>query len=627
MTGAENSPPPSLPLTGTALIADHVRRLPAKPGVYRMMDAHNAALYVGKAKSLKARVSSYTRTERQPNRIARMIVATRSMEFIVTDTETEALLLEANLIKRLKPRYNILLKDDKSFPYIVLRHDHAAPQVLKHRGARSVKGDYFGPFASGLAVNRTLDTLQKAFLLRTCSDPVYEGRTRPCMLHQIKRCAAPCTDEILPEDYAELVAQAKAFLTGKSNELVAALNVQMQEAAQVHDFERAAEVRDRIRALAAVAAQQGVNPQSTEDADVAALHMDGGASCVRVFFYRAGQNWGEHAFFPRHDKSAAASEVLAAFLAQFYENKRPPKDLIISHDLPEQKLLEEALSIRAGRHVNIIRPQRGEKLDLLRQALNNARDALGRRLAETSSRHAQLAGIAKVFGLEEAPQRIEVYDNSHISGTNCVGAMVVAGPDGFEKNHYRTFNIRSEDITPGDDYGMMREVLTRRFSRLLKEKEKGTAIVPNLVLVDGGVGQLKEAVQVMADLGISQDEVKVAGIAKGVERDAGREQFFLPGQKPFRLEHRDPVLYYLQRLRDEAHRYAIGAHRRRRANDAKKNPLDGVPGVGPLRKKALLARFGSAKAVANANLADLQNADGVSKQMAKTIFDYFHDEG
>jgi excinuclease ABC subunit C len=621
-----SSQPPSPPLLGAALIADHVSRLPAKPGVYRMMDAHGAVLYVGKAKSLKHRVSNYTRIEKQPNRIARMIVATTAMEFILTDTETEALLLEANLIKRLKPRYNILLRDDKSFPYIVLRRDHDAPQVLKHRGARSLKGDYYGPFASAQAVNRTLDTLQKAFLLRTCSDPVYEGRTRPCMLHQIKRCAAPCTGAIHPEDYGELVAQAKAFLQGKSNELGEALNAQMQAAAQVQDFERAAEIRDRIRALAAVTAHQGVNPGSTKDADVIALHMDGGASCVRVFFYRAGQNWGERAFFPRHDKSAEAGAILGAFLAQFYENKRPPQTLVISHDVPEQDLLCEALGVRAGRHVQIIRPRRGEKLDLLRQALDNARDALGRRLAESSSRATQLAGIAKVFGLDQPPERIEVYDNSHISGTHAVGAMIVAGPDGYEKNQYRIFNIRSDDLAPGDDFAMMREVLTRRFSRLRKEMGKGTAIVPDLVLVDGGAGQLKEAVQVMTELGIDASHVRVAGIAKGVERDAGREQFFLPGQKPFRLEQRDPVLYYLQRLRDEAHRYAIGAHRRRRAKGARQNPLDAIPGVGPLRKKALLARFGSAKAVSNAKLGDLASTTGVSKQMAKAIFDYFHDE-
>ncbi len=614
------------PLIGLALIADHVRRLPTSAGVYRMVDAQGGVLYVGKAKNLRTRVSSYTRLERQPNRIARMVLATRSMEFIVTDTETEALLLEANLIKRLKPRYNILLRDDKSFPYIVLRRDHAAPQVMKHRGARSLKGDYYGPFASAQAVNRTLDTLQKAFLLRTCSDPVYEGRTRPCMLHQIKRCSAPCTGEILPEDYAELVVQAKDFLSGKSNELGEALNIQMQQAAKVQDFERAAEVRDRIRALAAVSAHQGVNPGSTEDADVAALHMDGGASCVRVFFYRAGQNWGERAFFPRHDKSAGPGEVLGAFLAQFYENKRPPKTLIISHELPEHELLAEALAVRAGRNVKIVLPQRGEKLDLLRQALVNARDALGRRLAESSSRATQLVGIAKVFDLTEPPTRIEVYDNSHISGTYAVGAMIVAGPEGLEKNQYRIFNIRSEALTPGDDYAMMREVLMRRFSRLLKEKQKGTALVPDLVLVDGGAGQLKEAVKVMEELGITAGEIKVAGIAKGVERDAGREQFFISGQKPFRLEHRDPVLYYLQRLRDEAHRYAIGAHRRRRAKGARTNPLDGIPGVGPLRKKALLARFGSAKAVAGASLSDLAAAEGVSNQMAKTIYDYFHDE-
>ena len=624
MSEAQNT---MAPLSGAALIADHVRRLPARPGVYRMIDEHGNVLYVGKAKNLRARVSSYVRPHGHSNRIARMIHATCAMEFILTETETEALLLEANLIKRLKPRYNILLRDDKSFAHIVLRRDHEAPQVLKHRGARTLMGDYFGPFASASAVNRTLDTLQKAFRLRTCSDPVYEGRTRPCMLHQIKRCAAPCTGEITLEDYDELVEQARAFLHGRSNELGEALNANMRAAADVQDYERAADIRDRIRALAAVSAQQGVNPAVTRDADVAALHMDGGASCVRIFFYRAGQNWGERAFFPRHDKSAEAGAVLAAFLVQFYENKRPPGTIIISHDVPEQDLLTEALSLRAGRHVHIIRPRRGEKLQLLRQALDNARDALGRRLAESASRAAQLEGVAKVFALEGPPRRIEVYDNSHISGTNSVGGMIVAGPEGFEKNQYRTFNIRSTDLAPGDDYAMMREVLTRRFARLQKEQKTGRATVPDLVLIDGGAGQLKEALGVMADLGIAGEAITIAGIAKGVERDAGREQFFLPGKPPFRLPPRDPVLYYLQRLRDEAHRYAIGAHRRRRARAAHANPLDNIPGVGPLRKRALLARFGSAKAVANAKLADLMAAEGVSKQMARTIFAYFHEEG
>ena len=615
------------PLSGAALIADHVRRLPARPGVYRMLDAKGAVLYVGKAKNLKARVASYARSRGHSNRIARMIHATAAMEFILTETETEALLLEANLIKRLKPRYNILLRDDKSFAHIVLRRDHPAPQVLKHRGARTIKGDYFGPFASAGAVNRTLDTLQKAFRLRTCSDPVYEGRTRPCMLHQIKRCAAPCTGEILPEDYHDLVEQARAFLNGKSNELGETLNAQMHEAAAVQDYERAAEIRDRIRALAAVSAHQGVNPLVTREADVAALHMDGGASCVRVFFYRAGQNWGERAFFPRHAKDAEPGAVLAAFLAQFYENKRPPGTVIVSHGLPEQDLLTEALSLRAGRHVHIIRPQRGEKLELLRQAQNNARDALARRLTERASRSAQLEGVARVFGLKAPPRRIEVYDNSHISGSNSVGGMIVAGPEGFEKNQYRTFNIRSRDLAPGDDYAMMREVLTRRFARLKKEQNSGRALVPDLVLVDGGAGQLKEALKVMAELGFAQGEITIAGIAKGAERDAGREQFFLPGKPPFRLPPRDPVLYYLQRLRDEAHRHAIGAHRRRRARAARANPLDDIPGIGPLRKRALLARFGSAKAVANAKLADLMAARGISRQMAHTIYAYFHEEG
>ncbi len=618
--------PSSGALQGAALIADHVRRLPGKPGVYRMLGAHGDVLYVGKAKNLKKRVVNYTRPERQSVRIARMISATRSMEFVLTETETEALLLEANLIKRLKPRYNILLRDDKSFPYIVLRKDHKAAQVLKHRGAHSIKGEYFGPFASASAVNQTLDILQKAFLLRTCSDSVFEGRTRPCMLHQIKRCAAPCTGEIHLEDYAQLVAEAADFLHGRSDALHEALNRQMQAAAAVQDFERAADLRDRIRALSAVTARQDVNPAGIVDADLAALHRQSGQTCVRMFFYRAGQNWGERAYFPRHDKAATPEEVLGAFLAQFYENKRPPKILMVSHDLPEADLLTEALSLRAGRHVDIIRPRRGQKANLMRQALDNARDALGRRLAEGASRKIQLEGVAKVFGLKAPPQRIEIYDNSHISGTLAVGGMVVAGPDGFEKNQYRTFNIKSKDITPGDDYGMMREVLTRRFSRLLKEREKGTAIVPDLVLIDGGAGQLSATLAVMKDLGISTDDIAVVGIAKGVERDAGREQFFLPGRKPFRMEMRDPVLYYLQRLRDEAHRYAIGAHRRRRTKAAHTNPLDAVPGIGPLRKKALLARFGSAKAVASAKLVDLEAAEGVSKRMAKTIYDYFHDE-
>jgi excinuclease ABC subunit C len=611
--------------TGTDLIKDHVRQLPATPGVYRMLDSDGNLLYVGKAKELSKRVNAYTKLKGHPRRIQRVISATASMEFILTETETEALLLESNLIKRLKPRYNILLRDDKSFLHILIRKDHASPQILKHRGRRKKQGEYFGPFASAVAVHRTLDTLQKAFLLRNCTDAMFESRTRPCMQFQIKRCAGPCTDEILPEDYAELVGQATDFLRGKSSDLNEKLNREMTLAAQHHDYELAADLRDRIRALATITANQNINPLHVTDADVIAIEMSGGVSCVRVFFFRAGQNWGERAFFPRHDKDAEAPDILEAFLGQFYENKTPPGLILINVDVAGNALLAEALSVRAGRNVKIVRPKQGEKAKLIENARTNAKNALDRHLAASASRARQLKGMQEIFGLDQLPTRIETYDNSHISGTHAVGGMIVAGPEGFEKAKYRKFNIKSTDITPGDDFGMMQEVLTRRFARLAKEIEAGDAEIPDLVLIDGGAGQLSAALRVVNELDL-KNKIKLVGIAKGQDRDAGREQFFIPGKKPFRLPHNDPVLYYLQQLRDEAHRYAIGVHRRKRAGAMVKSPLDGIPGVGPLRKKALLAHFGSAKQASGASLADLEKVQGLSKQMARTIYDWFHEQ-
>lgn len=611
-------------LKGAEYIASQVKLLPATPGVYRMYDAEGNVLYVGKAKALKKRVSAYTKLQGHARRIQRVIAATVRMEFIHTETETEALLLESNLIKKLKPRYNILLRDDKSFLNILIRKDHPAPQILKHRGPRRTRGEYFGPFASGLAVNRTLDTLQKAFRLRNCTDSMYESRTRPCMQYQIKRCAAPCTGEIHMEDYLELVREASDFLHGRSKALNEELNAKMREAAEVQDYELAADYRDRIRAMAAVTAHQDVNVVHMDNADVAAVVQEGGASCVRVFFFRHGQNWGEQAFFPRHDAESTPEEVLEAFLGQFYENKQPPGLVLVNVDLPQTDLLAEALSVRAGRNVKLVKPKQGEKARLIARAELNAREALTRRLAMTASRYKQLQGVQALFELPDIPDRIETYDNSHVSGTNAVGGMVVAGREGFEKNKYRKFNIKDESLTPGDDFGMMREVLTRRFARLAKEIEAGRADVPDLVLIDGGQGQLKEALRVIGDAGLKGRFV-VAGIAKGQDRDAGREQFFLPGRQPFRLPPNDPTLFFLQQLRDEAHRYAIGVHRKRRAGDMKKSPLDGIPGVGPKRKKALLAHFGSGKAVTGASLRDLQSVEGLSSQMAQTIYDWFHE--
>jgi excinuclease ABC subunit C len=618
------------PLGGAELIRSFVKTLPSAPGVYRMFDAAGEVIYVGKARSLKARVTNYTRPEGLDIRIRRMIDATRNMEFVRTETEAEALLLEANLIKRLKPRFNVLLRDDKSFPYILIATEHEAPELRKHRGSRSRKGHYFGPFASALAVKRTINSLQKAFLLRTCSDSFYKGRTRPCILHQIKRCSAPCTGEISPTDYAELVEEARQFLSGKSKSVQEHLATDMNAAAEALDFERAALLRDRLSALALVQSQGDVASKTVEEADVFAIAHEAGQFCVQVFFFRAFQNWGNHAFRPRADASLSDAEVLEAFIAQFYEDRAPPRQVLLSHALSENDLMEEALSAKAGHKVNIAAPQRGEKKDLVQHALNNAREALGRQLAEGATQKTLLEGVANLFGLDEPPRRIEVYDNSHISGTNAVGAMIVSGEEGLSKKHYRTFNIRSDAITPGDDFGMMREVLTRRFARLANEsptdaedEQSGMPDWPDLVFIDGGAGQLNAVREVISELNLPR-EVTFIGIAKGEERDAGREKFFMEGREAFMLPHRDPVLYYVQRLRDEAHRFAIGTHRAKRKKDFVTNPLDEIEGIGPSRKRALLQRFGSAKAVSRAALADLSAVPGVSHQLAQQIYDHFN---
>ncbi|MDE1172584.1 MAG: excinuclease ABC subunit UvrC [Parvibaculaceae bacterium] len=616
-------------LGGAALIAAKVKLLPDSPGVYRMYDAEGNVLYVGKARSLRKRVASYTKFGGHTNRIARMIASTAAMEFISTATETDALLLEANLIKRLKPRYNVLMRDDKSFAYLLLTGDHPFPQVVKHRGARNRAGDYFGPFANTGAVNGTLNALQRAFLLRSCSDNVFENRTRPCLLFQIKRCSAPCTGEIDQAGYAMLVDEARDFLKGRSRRTQQELVRQMEQAAAELDFERAVIYRDRIRALTQIQSHQGINPVTVVEADVFAAWQEGGQTCIQVFFFRAGQNWGNRAYFPRHDKELEAPEVLEAFLAQFYEDRTPPRVVLISHDMPERLLLAEALSVRLGRRVVVGVPYRGEKKELLDHAMLNAREALGRRLAESASQMTLLEGVADVFGLDAPPERIEVYDNSHIQGSHAVGGMIVAGPEGFMKGQYRKFNIRSEGLPQageqgGDDLAMMHEMLTRRFSRLLKEEaEPGVqAQWPNLILIDGGESQTRVAREVLTELGIT--EVAVVGVAKGPERDAGRERFFMAGKAPFMLEPRNPVLYYLQRLRDEAHRFAIGTHRARRSKAIGVNPLDDVPGVGPGRKRALLQHFGSARAVARAGLTDLLAVEGISERIARTVYDHFH---
>ena len=616
---------------GLAVLRDALSRLPGSPGVYRMLDEKGDALYVGKARNLKKRVAAYTQLARLPIRLQRMVADTRALEIVTTHTEAEALLLEINLIKRLMPRYNVLLRDDKSFPYIAILADHDFPQIAKHRGARERKGRYFGPFASAGAVNQTLTALQRAFLLRSCADTVFSGRTRPCLLYQIKRCSAPCVGRIARDDYARLVDEACGFLAGRSRQVQGDLGSRMQTASEALEFESAALYRDRIRALTAIQSRQDINLEGLGDFDVIAAHQAGGATCVQVFFFRGGRNYGNRAYFPRHDRNLGAPEVLGAFIGQFYDDKPAPRLILASEEFPERALLAEALSQKmrvagATARVRIVVPRRGRLRQPVEHALNNAREALGRRLSESSAQAKLLEGAAQLFGLDSAPRRIEVYDNSHIQGREAQGAMIVAGPNGFEKGAYRRFNIRAVDLAPGDDYAMMREVLTRRFARALKEDPaRSGESWPDLVLLDGGQGQLNVALEVFADLGIG--DLPVAAIAKGPDRDAGRERFFVPGRAPFQLEPRDPVLYFLQRLRDEAHRFAIGGHRARRSRAISRSPLDEISGIGPRRKKALLMHFGSAQAVTRAGLADLESTNGISKAVAKKIYDHFHGGG
>ncbi len=616
--------PPSM-RRGVEVIAEALKNLPGSPGVYRMLNRSGDALYVGKARNLKKRVAAYTQLGKLPERLVRMVTETAQLEVVTTHTEVEALLLEINLIKRLMPRYNVLLRDDKSFPYIMITGDHPAPQIAKHRGARARKGDYYGPFASAGAVHRTITALQRAFLLRSCADSVFASRTRPCLLYQIKRCSAPCVGRISLEDYAGLVSQARDFLAGRSREVQARLGIQMQAASDSLDFELAAALRDRLRALSVVQAHQDINVEGIRDADVVAAHQAGGHTCVQVFFFRGGSNFGNRGYFPSHDRNLPLPQVLAAFLAQFYANK-PPPPLILVNELPaEADLLTEALGIKAERKVEILQPVRGARRNLIDNALANAREALARRMAENASQRHLLEGVQQALSLEQVPQRIEVYDNSHLQGRSPYGAMIVAGPEGFMKGAYRKFSIAG-DVAPGDDYAMMREMLTRRFARVQKEdpdRERGQW--PDLVLIDGGAGQLSTAQGVLDDLGI--DDVALCAIAKGPDRDAGRERFFLPGREPFSLELRDPVLYYLQRLRDEAHRFAIGTHRARRSADINRSPLDEIPGIGGKRKRALLLHFGSAKGVAAAGLTDLESVAGISKAVAKKVYDHFHGQG
>jgi excinuclease ABC subunit C len=657
---------------GRAVIARYAKLAPNSPGVYRMTDARGEVLYVGKAKNIRKRILAYTRPTGYDTRIERMIAATAALEFVSTSTETEALLLEANLIKRLRPRFNVLLRDDKSFPYILITGDHWAPQIFKHRGAHSRTGQYYGPFASVGAVNRTITALQRAFLLRSCSDGFFESRTRPCLLHQIKRCSGPCTGEIDYAGYAELVREANAFLSGRSRTVKEELAVEMEKASTALDFERAAIYRDRLAALSAVQAHQGINPRNVEEADVFAVHQEGGFSCVEVFFFRTGQNWGNRAYFPRADRSVGPGEVLGAFLGQFYDDKPCPRVIVVSHEFEERQLLAEALSVKSGHKVEVLLPHRGEKKDLVNHALANAREALGRKLADTSSQRKLLAALAECFGLPRVPRRIEVYDNSHIQGANAVGAMIVAGPEGFRKNQYRKFNMRSADLAPGDDYAMMRETLERRFKRLIAEAPRPATQVdgqvdrdlaagagaaaesaslppsatlpgeadlvgmeqghddegdlespwPDLVLIDGGRGQLAAAQETLAALGLA--DMPLVAIAKGPDRDAGRETFFVPGGAPFKLKPRDPVLYFVERLRDEAHRFAIGSHRTRRRRDIREAGLQEIPGIGPSRKRALLQHFGTLKAIERASPADLAKVPGVNAEIARKIYDFFH---
>jgi excinuclease ABC subunit C len=620
-------PEPDQPIpVGYEVIQSFLKTLDSSPGVYRMLDHESRVLYVGKARNLRARVSNYARPSGHSGRIARMISMTASMMFLTTKTETEALLLEQNLIKQLKPKFNVLLRDDKSFPNILVTGTHAFPQIKKHRGAKKEQGAYYGPFASAGAVNRTLNQLQKVFLLRNCTDSVFESRTRPCLLYQIKRCSGSCVGLISDVDYAQSVKDAERFLSGKSTEIQARLADQMQEASEALEFERAGALRDRIRAMTQVQSAQGINPRGVTEADIVALHLEKGQACVQVFFIRAGQNWGNRDFYPRVGVDVDAAEALEAFLGQFYDTKEPPRQLILSNEIENPDLMVEALTQKLGRKVELLVPKRGEKAELVDGALRNARESLARKMSESATQAKLLQGLAEAFDLPDPPTRIEVYDNSHIQGTNAVGAMIVAGPEGFMKNSYRKFNIRGDDLTPGDDFGMMKEVLHRRFKRLLSDdpnRDKG--LWPDLLLIDGGAGQVSAVAQIMREQGV--EDIPMVGVAKGVDRDAGKEEFHRVGVRPFALRHNDPVLYFLQRLRDEVHRFAIGTHRAKRAKSNMANPLDDIPGVGSARKRALLAHFGSAKAVGRANLADLRAVDGVSEGLAQKVYDFFHDQG
>ena len=610
---------------GQEIIRDFVNKLDNSPGVYRMLDNQARVLYVGKARSLKARVSNYARNSGHSARIARMISETADMMFLTTETETEALLLEQNLIKQLKPRYNVLLRDDKSFPNILVTRGHTFPQIKKHRGAKSENGDYYGPFASASAVNKSLNQLQRIFMLRDCSDATFETRTRPCLQFQIRRCSAPCVGNISERDYAGAVKNAQNFLNGRTKEIQEALAKEMQIASEKMEFEKAAGLRDRIRALTHIQSSQGINPKGVNQADVIGLYMDGAHACIQVFFIRGNQNWGNSDFYPRINTDNSNEEILEAFIGQFYSNKEAPKQLILSHNVENSDLLENFLTKKSGYKVEIIIPQRGEKLELISGALRNARESLGRKLEQSATQKKLLKGLGETFNLQEMPTRIEVYDNSHIQGTHAVGAMIVAGPEGMEKNEYRKFNIKNENFMPGDDVGMMKEVISRRFKRLVEEDpDRNLGKWPDLVLIDGGAGQISVVNETMKSIGIS--DVSIVGVAKGLDRDQGKEEFYRPGLPKFALKRNDPVLYFIQRLRDEAHRFAIGAHRAKRVKQIVSSPLDGISGIGSKRKKALLSHFGSGKAVKRASLADLKVVDGISNAMAEKIYDFFNEK-
>ena len=612
--------------TGYELIHTYVQQLTAVPGVYRMLGEKAQVLYVGKARNLKARVSTYARPGQHSSRIARMISETTSMMFLTTRTETEALLLEQNLIKQLKPRYNVLLRDDKSFPNILVTTEHSYPQIKKHRGAKREKGHYYGPFASAGAVNRTLSQLQRVFMLRNCSDSMFDGRTRPCLQYQIKRCSGPCVGKISEDDYAKAVKDAERFLKGKSTLIQEELAKDMALASETMEFERAAALRDRIRALTQVQTTQGINPKTVSEADIISLHMEGGQACVQVFFIRANQNWGNRDFYPKVSADMSHDEVIEAFLGQFYTTKDPARQIILSHGIENNDLMQNMLSEKIGRKVKILVPQKGEKHDLVLAALRNAKESLARKMSESATQQKLLRGVAEAFDLPEPPVRIEVYDNSHIQGAHAVGAMIVSGPEGFLKNAYRKFNIKGDSLTPGDDFGMMKEVLSRRFKRLMKEDpERKSESWPDLLLIDGGSGQVSAVAEILKDYGV--EDIAMVGVAKGVDRDHGKEEFHVRGKRPFALQRNDPVLYFVQRLRDEAHRFAIGTHRAKRSKSIASSPLDEIDGVGAARKRALLAHFGSAKAVSRANLADLKAVEGVSAAMAEKIYDFFHEKG